>query len=113
MCHRNCSPVAAVLPELFRLLAMPVTLQQALAGIFPPLKGNSTVLKEDPGDHIKTISEGLSNKVIDGLNYASPMPPFASSLSDEDVAVVVNRKRTLWGNVAPTVSTDEVKALRN
>jgi len=57
--------------------------------------------------------EGISNKIIDGVNYASPMPPFASSLSIEDVAAVVNHEHTLWGNVAPTVSADEVKALRN
>ena len=84
-----------------------------LAGVFPPLKGNATVLNEDPSEHIKTILEGLSNKVIDGVNYASPMPGFASSLSDEDVAAVVNHERTNWGNAAPGVSADDVKALRN
>jgi cytochrome c oxidase cbb3-type subunit 2 len=85
----------------------------SIAGVSPPLKGNSTVLKEDPSDHIKTILEELSNKVIDCVNYTSLMPLFASSLSDKGVAAVVNHERTLWGNVAPTVSADEVKALRN
>jgi cytochrome c oxidase cbb3-type subunit 2 len=85
----------------------------SIAGVSPPLKGNSTVLKEDPSDHIKTILEELSNKVIDCVNYTSLMPLFASSLSDKGVAAVVNHERTLWGNVAPTVSADEAKALRN
>ena len=85
----------------------------SIAGVPPPLKGNFTVLKEDPSDHIKTILKELSNKVIDYVNYASLMPFFASSLSDKDVAAMINHERTLWKNVAPTVSADEVKALLN
>jgi mono/diheme cytochrome c family protein len=61
-----------------------------LAGVFPPLKGNATVLNEDPGEHIKTKLDGVSNKVVDGVNYTSPIPPFTSSLSDEDVKALGN-----------------------
>ena len=85
----------------------------SITGVSPPPKGNFTVLKEGPSDHIKTILKELSNKVIDCVNYASLMPLFASSLSDKDVAAVVDHERTLWRNVAPTVSADEVKALQN
>ena len=80
---------------------------------YPPLKGNQTVLDEDPADHIKTIMMGLSNKVIDGVSYAAPMPPFGSVLSDEEVAAVVNHERTNWGNVASTITATEVQPLRN
>ena len=84
-----------------------------LAGVFPPLKGNQTVLNEDAADHIKTIFNGLGDKVIDGVSYAAPMPPFGSVLSDEEVAAVVNHERTSWGNVSPIISASDVKALRN
>jgi mono/diheme cytochrome c family protein len=84
-----------------------------LAGVFPPLKGNPAMLNEDPADHIKTILNGLSNKVIDGVSYAAPMPPFGGTLSDEDVAGVVNHERSNWGNASPTVTASDVKALRN
>jgi mono/diheme cytochrome c family protein len=84
-----------------------------LGGVFPPLKGNQAVLNEDPADHIKTILNGLSNKVIDGVSYAAPMPPFGGTLSDEEVAGVVNHERSSWGNASPTVTASDVKALRN
>ena len=84
-----------------------------LPGIFPPLKGNQTVLDEDPTDHIKAIINGLSNKVIDGVSYSAPMPPFGSALSDEEVAAVVNHERTNWGNVSSTITASDVQALRN
>ena len=84
-----------------------------LAGVFPPLKGNQTVLAEDPTDHIKTVLNGLSNKVIDGVSYAAPMAPFGSILSDEEVAAVVNHERTNWGNVSSTITASDIQALRN
>ncbi|MFT5350149.1 MAG: mono/diheme cytochrome c family protein [Planctomycetota bacterium] len=84
-----------------------------LPGVFPPLKGNPAVLNEDPSDHISTILNGLSNKVIDGVSYAAPMPPFGANLTDEEVAAVVNHERSNWGNNSPAIIVDDVKALRN
>ena len=83
-----------------------------LAGVFPPLKGNPAVLDADPGDHINAILHGLAGKVIDGVNYPTPMPPFGAILDDADVAAVVNHERTQWGNDAPLVTEADVAALR-
>jgi len=83
-----------------------------LAGVFPPLKGNSVVLDEDATDHILAILDGVQDKVIDGVAYASPMPGFASVLSDDEVAAVVNHERTQWGNKAKVVDVEAVKKLR-
>jgi mono/diheme cytochrome c family protein len=41
------------------------------------------------------------------------MPPFAQSLSDEEVAAVVTYIRTAWGNHGAPVSVKEVNALRS
>jgi len=83
-----------------------------LPGVFPPLKDNPAVLDKDPGTHILAILEGVSNKVIDGVNYATPMPPFSSILNDEEIAAVVNHERANWGNNASLVTVDQVTALR-
>ena len=83
-----------------------------LAGVFPPLIDNPAVLDDDPTDHINAIVHGLSGKVIDGVAYPTPMPPFGAMLSDEEVAAVVNHERTQWGNDARIVSADDVAALR-
>jgi mono/diheme cytochrome c family protein len=83
-----------------------------LPGVFPPLAGNPAVLDDDASTHIRTVLNGVANKVIDGVAYAAPMPPFGSLLSDEEVAAVVNHERTLWGNNAAIVAPEDVAALR-
>jgi mono/diheme cytochrome c family protein len=41
------------------------------------------------------------------------MPPFAQSLSDEEVAAVVTYIRTAWGNRGSAVSARDANALRS
>ncbi len=83
-----------------------------LSGVFPPLVDNAVVLADDPTEHIVAVLNGVVGKTIDGVVYASPMPPFGALLSDEEVAAVVNHERTQWGNSAPLVSPADVEALR-
>lgn len=83
-----------------------------LPGVFPPLVNNPAVLDSDPQAHISAVINGLAGKVIDGISYAAPMPPFGSALSDEEIAAVVNHERSEWGNSAPLVTADDVAALR-
>ncbi len=83
-----------------------------LPGAFPPLKGNAAVLNPDPAKHIDVILHGLHGEAIDGVTYPSAMPPFASALSDADVADIANHERTSWGNNAKLVTAEQVKAER-
>lgn len=83
-----------------------------LPGAFPPLVKNPAVLAADPTEHIRAILHGVSGKVIDGVSYPSPMPPFAAQLRDADVADIVNHERSSWGNQAKQVTAEQVKALR-
>jgi mono/diheme cytochrome c family protein len=85
---------------------------QGLPGVFPPLKGSAVVTSGDPTEHIRTVLRGLAGKTIGGVSYASPMPPFADQLTDEEVAAVLNHERTSWGNQAPLVKPEDVIALR-
>ncbi len=85
---------------------------EGLPGVFPPLRGDAVVLADDPDEHIRTILEGLAGKQIDGVAYASPMPPLAAQLTDDEVAAVVNHERSSWENEAPRVTAANVAAVR-
>lgn len=84
-----------------------------LAGLFPPLVGNPAVLDDDPWDHVSAIVSGVQGKVIDGISYPSPMPPFGKVLSDEEIAAVINHERSSWGNRGALVTPARVWELRN
>lgn len=86
---------------------------QGLAGTFPPLVDDPVVTAEDPTKHIETILNGAQGRKINGQTYPSPMPAFGSQLSDAEIAAIVNHERTSWGNDAPTVTPDDVAALRS
>jgi mono/diheme cytochrome c family protein len=49
---------------------------------------------------------------VPAQNGYVPMPAFASQLSDQQVADVVNYVRTNWGNSAPSNATPEMVARR-
>ncbi|HEX7369970.1 MAG TPA: multicopper oxidase domain-containing protein [Rhodanobacteraceae bacterium] len=83
-----------------------------LPGAFPPLKDNPVVNDADPTKQITTILHGLHGENVMGTVYQAAMPPFASSLSDADIANIANHERTSWGNHGKLVTADQVKALR-
>lgn len=83
-----------------------------LPGAFPPLKGDAVVLNADATKHIKTVLNGAQGENIGGTTYPSPMPPFAATLSDSEVADIVNHERTAWGNQGKTITAEQVKAAR-
>ncbi len=83
-----------------------------LPGAFPPLKGDPVVLDANPAKHIQAILHGVQGQTINGTAYPSPMPPFGATLSDSEVADIVNHERTSWGNQARNATADDVKAAR-
>lgn len=83
-----------------------------LPGAFPPLKGNAAVNDDDAAKHIDVVLHGLSDAEIDGVKYGSPMPPFAGSLSDADIADIIDYERSAWGNHGKPISAADVAAAR-
>ena len=83
-----------------------------LPGVFPSLIGNSVVRADDPKEHILAVLNGVSGKVIDGIAYVAPMPPFGGLLSNEEIAAVINHERSQWGDPATTISAGDVEAER-
>jgi cytochrome c oxidase cbb3-type subunit 2 len=83
-----------------------------LPGVFPPLKSNAVVNAADPSAHIRTVLRGAEGLTIDGVKYESAMPEFGSTLSDADVAAIVNYERSTWGNHGLMVTAAQVAAER-
>ncbi len=81
-------------------------------GTFPPLANDPVVNGSDAGAHITIVLHGLSGKAIGGVHYSAAMPAFASQLSDEQIAAVIDHERTSWGNHGPTITPGQVQRAR-
>ncbi|MEO2037582.1 MAG: cytochrome c, partial [Martelella sp.] len=81
-------------------------------GVFPALKGNSLVTAP--------TTKGLTEVILHGATLPSTaerperleMPAFGDRLSDADIATLATFLRSAWGNSAPAVTEDDVKAVR-
>jgi cytochrome c oxidase cbb3-type subunit 2 len=86
-----------------------------LPGAFPPLKGNDVVNDDDATQHIHVVLQGLHGARVGGVVYGGVMPPFAATLSDAEIADIVDYERSSWGNhgkpaAAPQVAAERAKA---
>lgn len=82
-----------------------------VAGVFPPLAASEWVLGDE-----KTLTHILLHGVVGemqvkGNTYNGAMPAW-NSLSDDELAAVLSYIRSDWGNQAPPILADTVKAQR-
>ena len=85
---------------------------EGLPGAFPSLRGNAAINDADSTAHIRVVLHGLQGANVGGVVYSSPMPPFGDTLSNADIANIVNYERSSWGNAGARVTTDRVAAER-
>jgi cytochrome c oxidase cbb3-type subunit II len=85
---------------------------EGLPGAFPSLKGSDAVNDADPTEQLRAILQGLQGARVGGVVYSSPMPPFAGTLSDADIANIVDYERSSWGNHGAPVTAAQVAAQR-
>jgi cytochrome c oxidase cbb3-type subunit II len=85
---------------------------EGLPGAFPPLKGNPAVNDADPTQHIHVVLHGLQGANVGGTVYSSPMPPFGTTLSDADIANIINYERSSWGNRGAPITAKQVAMQR-
>lgn len=78
----------------------------------PSLRGNPAALAADPTESLRKILFGSPGAVRSSEKWRAWMPPFGQHLSDAEVAAVANQVRTSWGNSAPIVRPEQVKAVR-
>jgi cytochrome c oxidase cbb3-type subunit 2 len=85
---------------------------EGLPGAFPSLKGDAVVNDDEATKHIQVVLRGLHDAKVGGLVYGSAMPPFAGTLSDAEVADIVDYERSSWGNHGKPVIAAQVAAER-
>jgi mono/diheme cytochrome c family protein len=86
---------------------------EGLPDVFPPLKGSGVVNKDDAAKHIHVVLYGMQDGRAGGVVYAAAMPPFAATLSDADIADIIDYERSSWGNHGKPVAAAQVAAERS
>ncbi|HZW75669.1 MAG TPA: cytochrome c [Caldimonas sp.] len=85
---------------------------EGVAGAYPALAGNRAVAISPPANLIHIVLRGGFPPTTAGNPRPFGMPPFATALSDQDVADVLSHIRASWGQRALAVSPLEVSRYR-
>jgi mono/diheme cytochrome c family protein len=80
---------------------------------YPPLAGNQSIQMSSAVNSIRMVLNGGYPPGTAGNPRPYGMPPFAQSLSDDEVAAVVTYIRASWGNRGKAVTALEANALRS
>ncbi|HEY8683948.1 MAG TPA: c-type cytochrome, partial [Rhodanobacter sp.] len=83
-----------------------------VAGIYPPLNGNSSVTEPTGINATRVILLGGFAPLTAAQPRPYSMPPFAQRLSDADIAAVASYIRGSWTNKAPVVLERDVSKYR-
>lgn len=80
----------------------------------PPFVGSEWVLTENVGQLIRIPLQGLNGPItIKGEVWNLAMPAMGAALPDEDLAALLTYMRSAWGNEAPAITPEQVKAVRD
>ncbi|MFN6995484.1 MAG: c-type cytochrome [Aquincola tertiaricarbonis] len=85
---------------------------QGAPGIYPRLAGNRTVTMEPPANLVRVVLAGGFPPATGGNPRPYGMPPFATVLTDDEVAVLLSYVRNAWGHQASPLTTYEVNRYR-
>jgi mono/diheme cytochrome c family protein len=79
---------------------------------YPPLAGNPSIQMQSAVNPIRMVLNGGFPPGTAGNPMPYGMPPFAQTLSDDEVAAVVTYIRAAWGNRGAAVSARDANQLR-
>lgn len=79
---------------------------------YPPLAGNQSIQMASAVNPIRMVLNGGYPPGTAGNPMPYGMPPFAQSLSDDEVAAVVTYVRSSWGNRGEAVTARQANELR-
>jgi mono/diheme cytochrome c family protein len=79
---------------------------------YPPLAGNPSIQMESAVNPVRMVLNGGFPPGTEENPMPYGMPPFAQSLSDDEVAGVVTYIRAAWGNRGSAVSARQANELR-
>lgn len=86
---------------------------EGVPGIYPPLAGSRAVTLRTPANLVHIVLEGGFPPSTAGNPRPFGMPPFATVLSDTEVAQLLSHLRGSWGHRAAPVSAREVAQFRS
>ena len=89
------------------------TTARARSRAYVPLAGNRAVQRDPPANLVQVVLGGAFPASTAGNPRPFGMPPFATELSDEDVAAVLSYIRNAWGNRAAAVQPLDVQRWRS
>ena len=79
-----------------------------IVGLFPSLKGSSSVQSVDATSLIRVVLEGAQSVATDPAPTGASMPSFGWKLNDDQIAAAITYIRNSWGNAASPVSAGDV-----
>ncbi len=79
---------------------------------YPPLAGNQSIQMDEAVNPIRMVLNGGFPPGTAGNPMPYGMPPFAQTLSDDEVAAVVTYIRSAWGNHGNVVTARRANELR-
>ena len=85
---------------------------EGVAGAYPPLAGNRAVTMAVPANLVRIVLEGGFAPATAGNPRPFGMPPYAHSLSNDDIARLLTYLRHSWGHHADAVSATDVHRYR-
>ena len=85
---------------------------EGVPGAYPALAGNRAVTMKSPANLVRIVLEGGFAPSTAGNPRPYGMPPFATTLSNDDTAALLSFVRAAWGNQSPSVSVLEVSRYR-
>jgi mono/diheme cytochrome c family protein len=86
---------------------------EGVAGIYPALAGSRAVTLRTPANLVHMVLEGGFPPSTAGNPRPFGMPPYATVLSNEDVAQLLSHVRGSWGNHGAPVSALDVAKFRS
>lgn len=86
---------------------------RGVAGVYPPLDGNSSVIEPSGINAVRMVLLGGFSPVTTADPRPYSMPPFAQQLGDANVAAVVSYIRQAWSNRASAVLERDVGKYRH
>lgn len=85
---------------------------EGVANIYPALKANPGLLSHALSNPVRMVLSGGFPPVTKDNPRPYGMPPFAHTLNDTEVALVLSYVRNAWGNKADTLTSAEVNRYR-
>ena len=79
---------------------------------YPPLASNPSIQMQSAVNPIRMVLNGGFPPGTAGNSMPYGMPPFAQTLSDDEVAAVVTYIRAAWANRGSPVSSRQANELR-